>query len=837
MRNLWEALLLNDIPTPNKNTETYKIIRWGKNNRYWLRKFQGGYIFGDFVRGLSAHVFDKTYKGKQLETVLKKMIQARKDAENKLSQVYENAAKKAENIWNATSEASDHAYLLKKKILSYGLKNYKGCLVIPLRDVDGKLWSLQFINENHEKRFLSGGKKKGCFFLIGSLADNVFVCEGYATGATIYECTGEPVVVAFDAGNLKPIVEALHKKYPHLKMILCADNDCYGEINTGVEKAKEAAKSVGAKVVIPSFKDTSTQPTDFNDLMILEGAEAVNAILKPAIHREQGSIPAGFSLSDEGLFYVSEKIDEPIKICDYISVTAFMKEVDGSISRLIEFRDYRNNLCQTIITAKMFANAGDQAKVHLISKGFIMDWNSFEKKKLLQYLLMSIPAKEIQLVESTGYHGKSYVRPDKIIGENSSEIMLTPSAQDGAVITHGSLDEWIHNVSMYCVGNSRLMFSVSIGFASLLLKPCNVQSGGFHLAGTSSTGKTTCLRVASSIFGSPQYLKTWRATDNALESVAFKRNDALLVLDELSELSSQKAGSIAYMFSHGEGKDRLGKDCSLRNTFHWRTLFLSSGEVDLAAHLAEADNKSKAGQEMRFISIPANSINSTNGLFENLHGFSDVSEFGKYLQESAAQYYGVASIEFIKHVLQANKIEEEYKNELQKLKTGYAPENATSQDNRVFERFMFVGFAGELATKYGITGWLPGESYKAALTCFQSWLQAKGGVGDLEEKRLIEQTLSFFDLHVSSRFFDLDGFCDQRIVNLAGYKRKIENDLIYYVTTAAFKNEICKGFNRNYAVEILQKNNLLQGQQQKWTPHGNKRVYVFQGKNFTEHEG
>ena len=837
MRNLWEALLLNDIPTPNKNTETYKIIRWGKNNRYWLRKFQGGYIFGDFVRGLSAHVFDKTYKGKQLETVLKKMIQARKDAENKLSQVYENAAKKAENIWNATSEASDHAYLLKKKILSYGLKNYKGCLVIPLRDVDGKLWSLQFINENHEKRFLSGGKKKGCFFLIGSLADNVFVCEGYATGATIYECTGEPVVVAFDAGNLKPIVEALHKKYPHLKMILCADNDCYGEINTGVEKAKEAAKSVGAKVVIPSFKDTSTQPTDFNDLMILEGAEAVNAILKPAIHREQGSIPAGFSLSDEGLFYVSEKIDEPIKICDYISVTAFMKEVDGSISRLIEFRDYRNNLCQTIITAKMFANAGDQAKVHLISKGFIMDWNSFEKKKLLQYLLMSIPAKEIQLVESTGYHGKSYVRPDKIIGENSSEIMLTPSAQDGAVITHGSLDEWIHNVSMYCVGNSRLMFSVSIGFASLLLKPCNVQSGGFHLAGTSSTGKTTCLRVASSIFGSPQYLKTWRATDNALESVAFKRNDALLVLDELSELSSQKAGSIAYMFSHGEGKDRLGKDCSLRNTFHWRTLFLSSGEVDLAAHLAEADNKSKAGQEMRFISIPANSINSTNGLFENLHGFSDVSEFGKYLQESAAQYYGVASIEFIKHVLQANKIEEEYKNELQKLKTGYAPENATSQDNRVFERFMFVGFAGELATKYGITGWLPGESYKAALTCFQSWLQAKGGVGDLEEKRLIEQTLSFFDLHVSSRFFDLDGFCDQRIVNLAGYKRKIENDLIYYVTTAAFKNEICKGFNRNYAVEVLQKNRILQGQQQKWTPHGNKRVYVFQGKNFTEHEG
>ena len=90
---------------------------------------------------------------------------------------------------------------------------------------------------------------------------------------------------------------------------------------------------------------------------------------------------------------------------------------------------------------------------------------------------------------------------------------------------------------------------------------------------------------------------------------------------------------------------------------------------------------------------------------------------------------------------------------------------------------------------------------------------------------------------MSSRFFNLDGFGDQRINNLAGYKRKVENDLVYYVTPSVFKHEICKGFNRNYAVEILQKNNLLQGQQQKWTPHGNKRVYVFQGKNFAEHEG
>ena len=843
MQRLWEALKNANIPAPNRDTETFEIVRWGKNNRYWLRKFRGGYIFGDFVTGFSGHVFDagNTPNNK----ILKAMCDAREKLETDLKQVHLSSAKRAQNIWNDAQSLAEHPYLSKKGIRFHGLKEYKGCLVIPLRDVDDKLWSLQFIDKNSEKRFLSGGKKKGCFFLIGTLRDSAFVCEGYATGATIYECTAVPTVVAFDAGNLEPVVQALRKKHPHLKMILCADNDCYGETNTGVEKAKAAAKIVGAKVVIPKFKDLSTQPTDFNDLFVLEGKEAVMDILNGENENEpttsnspsNHSLPFGFSLSDSGLFYVSDKMDEPIRICNYIVVKAFIKELDGSISRLIEFRDYRTNLCETIITAKMFANAGDQAKVHLISKGFIMKWNGLEKRKLIEYLVSAVPSKEIQLIESTGYYGKAYVRPDMIIGETTSEVMLTTSAKDNAVVTNGNLEEWIQHVSNYCVGNSRLMFAASIGFASLLLKPCNIQSGGFHFAGTSSTGKTTCLRVASSIFGSPQYLKTWRATDNALESVAFKHNDALLVLDELSELSSKKAGSIAYMFSHGEGKDRLDKDCNLRSTFRWRTLFLSSGEVDLAAHLLEADDKSKAGQEMRFISIPANSIDRTHGLFENLHEFSDVSDFGKHLQENTAKYYGIASIEFIRHVLQANKIEEEYKSELQKLKRGYAPENATSQDNRVFERFMFVGFAGELATKYGITGWLPGEAYKAALICFQSWLQEKGGVGDLEEKRLIEQTLSFFEAHVSSRFFNLDGFGDQRINNLAGYKRKVENDLVYYVTPAVFKHEICKGFNRNYAVEILQKNNLLQGQQQKWTPHGNKRVYVFQGKNFAEHEG
>ena len=285
MCNILKTLKNYDFDIPPQNISSGRIVRWGKNNRFWIKRFEGGYVFGDFVSGLSTHAFDKAeneYTKAELKRVRERMKKAQQEAEIEQRNVQEDTSSRAENLWNNASETSDHPYLSKKKILSHGLRDYKGCLVIPLKDVDGKLWSLQFITENSEKRFLNGGKKKGCYFLIGTLAENAFVCEGYATGATVYECTGEPVVVAFDSGNLKSVVQAIHEKYPKLKIAICADNDCYNNVNAGLEKAKEAALIANAPVFVPKFKDVSSKPTDFNDLFILEGKDAVNLLLKDA---------------------------------------------------------------------------------------------------------------------------------------------------------------------------------------------------------------------------------------------------------------------------------------------------------------------------------------------------------------------------------------------------------------------------------------------------------------------------------------------------------------------------------------------------------------------------
>ena len=842
MLKLIEALKNAGIPAPNKDTETFRIVRWGRNNRYWLKKFNGGYVFGDFVNGANDHVFERNFRGEDLKRIRKELTKTMELVEHKSIKKYEHLSTKARLIWESARLVAKNSYLERKKIDLLNLKEYKGCLVIPLYDNFGKIWTLQFIDREGKKRFLSGGKKKGCYFVIGSLenTEKAFICEGYATGATIYKCSEVPVIVAFDAGNLKPVVSAIKEKYSDLKLIICADNDAYGEVNTGMEKAKEAAQSIGAEMIFPQFKDISTHPTDFNDLMILEGIEAVKTVLDEALKKlalNNGSeIPAGFSLSEDGLFCLDKKTQELIRVSNYIKVIAFTKSGD-EVSRLLEFRDYKNQLQTLVIKSSMFTKDGEQIRINLLKKGFILAGTLLSKRKLMEYISSSIPQREIMLATRTGFVKDVYIRPDCVVGEAKEEIILDTAIQDDSYGTSGTLQEWNDLVARWCIGNSRLIFAISAAFASSLLNLCDLPNFGFHFVGNSSSGKTTCLNIAVSVFGNPKYVVTWKATDNAMETIAFRRNDSLLILDELSEISPSKAGEVAYMLANGQGKKRLDKDCNVRETLSWRLIFLSSGEVDLNSHMAEESKTSKAGQKIRLLNITAKASKDSSGIFENLMGFQDGAEFSSYLRGNAAKYYGTASIEFIKRVLDHQTvIRDQYKEEFQKLKSQYLPANAEGQDMRAFEHFMLVGFAGELAIKYGVICWKPDTAYQAAVACFNSWLEDKGGIGNDEDRQILEHVKSFFELHAHSRFFDLDGFKDQKISNMAGYKSVYQDAVMFFVSPSVFQNEICKSFNRKSVISLLiDKGFLLKDhngdyRQQKWTPYGNKKVYVISGK-------
>ena len=174
---------------------------------------------------------------------------------------------KAQTIWGVALPCDSHPYLSTKGVASHSLRSHKGNLIIPILDETGKLWSLQMINEDGAKRFLPGGKTGGCFYIIGTKlirdARKIGLAEGYATCMTIYERKKIPMVVCFNAGNLKSVSQKLSDALPGKEFIIFADNDSN---EVGVTKAVEAAQVSNAEVVMPK-----EEGMDFNDQVAMTG--------------------------------------------------------------------------------------------------------------------------------------------------------------------------------------------------------------------------------------------------------------------------------------------------------------------------------------------------------------------------------------------------------------------------------------------------------------------------------------------------------------------------------------------------------------------------------------
>ena len=185
-----------------------------------------------------------------------KAAQAARLAE--LASVQASARERAVRLWRTAHPATDaHAYLKRKRIGAYGIRQLRDSLVIAARDVSGTLHTLQFIAADGTKRFLTGGRITGCYFAIGRPAGSLLVCEGLATGSTLYQATGRAVAVAFNCGNLRPVAMALRGKFPALRLIVCADNDTGTPGNPGLTHATAAARAVGGFVAVPQFAGRS----------------------------------------------------------------------------------------------------------------------------------------------------------------------------------------------------------------------------------------------------------------------------------------------------------------------------------------------------------------------------------------------------------------------------------------------------------------------------------------------------------------------------------------------------------------------------------------------------
>ncbi|MDP2246580.1 MAG: DUF927 domain-containing protein, partial [Nitrosomonadales bacterium] len=285
-------------------------------------------------------------------------------------------------------------------------------------------------------------------------------------------------------------------------------------------------------------------------------------------------------------------------------------------------------------------------------------------------------------------------------------------------------------------------------------------------------------------------------------------NDGLLVLDELSQCDPREAGNIAYMLSNGSGKVRANRSGSARASLTWRLLFLSAGEISLSQHMQQAGQRPRAGQEIRLIDLPADAGKDL-GLFDTIHGHSNGAAFSKLVVENCTQYHGRVGNDYLNELCKGLDNEPaKLKLAIKRLASNLLGANTDGQLSRGAERFAVVGVAGELATKWGFTGWDTGEAEAAAKLCFSAWVDSRGGTKNHENGAILSQVQSFFELHGESRFTPIDRIDDRTTYNRAGFRQEFEDidgctHTLYYCLSEAYNNEICRGFDPKLVSRIL----------------------------------
>ncbi len=391
--------------------------------------------------------------------------------------------------------------------------------------------------------------------------------------------------------------------------------------------------------------------------------------------------------------------------------------------------------------------------------------------------------------------------PDgEIIGSPVSPVLFNGRSSAAAGYTlKGTGDTWRDSVARLAGGNYSMMTAVAAALAAPLIGLTGADGFGIHFYEQSSAGKTTTANVAASLYGNPDLLRlTWYGTALGLANEAASHNDALMPLDEIGQGADPvEVYKSAYALFNGTGKLQGAKEGGNRELKRWRTIAISTGEVDMETFISGAGKKAKAGQLVRLLNIPMSRA-------IRFHGYQNGKQHADALKDAYQNNHGAAGREWVRWladnqaeaVRTVRKAEERWR--------ALIPSEYGEQVHRVGGRFAILEAALLLGRE--ITGWDEQTCRDAIQYSYNAWIGVFG-TGNKEVEQIVEQAMAFLSSFGMSRFAPLP-YDEQSlpIHNLAGYRDKDGNPnepVSFYVLPAAFKTEVAKGFDASQFARIL----------------------------------
>lgn len=504
-----------------------------------------------------------------------------------------------------------------------------------------------------------------------------------------------------------------------------------------------------------------------------------------------------------GVYYhgIKDNVDSPPTItddwhCGPLHVEALTaNQEDGDHGRLLRYRNVNGNWKQWAMPMQMLAGDGVEVLSVLMSEGLAIERK--RKARLLDYVNAQLPKKCLRAASTTGWHGNVFVLPDAIFG--GDDIWYQATERTAPYGVAGTLESWQADVAARAVGNPMLMLGISAALAGVLLEKLNIDGGGLHLFGDSSTGKTTILMAAISVWGGSAFRRTWRTTSNGLEGAAKMHTGTMLALDEVGEVNPKDLYESAYALINGHGKTRANTKGEARQVSRWRVFILSTGEVTVSSRMAAGGYEAKAGQALRLLDIP---ITGAYGAWDELHGLASGASLSDAIREGSTQHYGHAGRAFVRVLINQFAEGLELSSRLEAIINKFGA--VDGQETRGARVFALCALAGELATGAGIVPWKPGQAANAAMQAFTLWRDQRATGGrNAEDVAILRAVNDFIDMHGDSRFSDITKDDMTRpVINRAGYLDKSGTPTIYLFTSSGLR-EATKGYDIKRAIKAL----------------------------------
>lgn len=484
-------------------------------------------------------------------------------------------------------------------------------------------------------------------------------------------------------------------------------------------------------------------------------------VIGSEVGEAKDSIPLGYLLEDDGVYLsvpgsmAGEKQADRIWISSHFYVSkAFHDAEGGQWGRLFKVQTPDGTMREVVLFEHEIEASISKARARLAMNGLRISADK-EARQHFETLLRSwSPSKISTLAQRPGWVSaahKSFILGNGVcLGTEDVLADLGPLPVDARASSQcGSIELWRKELASLCQGNPLLMVAVSQAFVGPLLFLNDWPGGGIHLRGQSSTGKTTVMMAANSVWGPVERVQNWRTTDNALEDIARSANDMLLCLDELGQVDARSLDNAAYMLAEGRGKQRAKASGESAGQRSWRVAYISTGEISIGEKLEEANRNAMLGQEVRLIDLSAASY--AYGAFDNLHGLVNGAALSKKIATVCRKNFGVAGREFVLRLLEnpekfRTKAEEKagiiYETLIQHFRQ---VTNAT--ELRIMRRMAQTAAAGQLATEFGLTGWKEFDVKDAVISVLEVRYQQPGPSTDSDTPAVVLEVRDAIDRH------------------------------------------------------------------------------------------